>query len=544
MFKRHLPGHHLLILAVALLAGALVSNLVKEGVLKRVDLAQMVVETDHETEIAMHIGNLGVNGGFRATGKVNRLLFPTGVETLKFRNHKEIGDALQFMVFEPLTLSIHQLDLYNLRADAWTRLKGQEIIDTLRPADDRSTLRLEDGIARLEVTRPRARLNLSVDLQQQNATLRYGIAGIFALLTYVLLLYGKGFQVYGISDMFPQGHSRYLVELDGLRGLAALTVMLEHTWAPFSGMGVTGVWLFFILSGYLLTQPFVNKPERAVDVNYVCGYLVRRLGRILPMYLVVLVVAYGFTDNTPALVEHILFLDAAGHFWTVTQELAFYLFLPLFMLAGYIAHRISPRLFFPTMLVLCIAFLWNPGLAPFTLRGNGVTRPPYIGWFLLGVVMASVGPYLDTLRERLKSRIAKWVGLAGAAFMILVLSVSSYGISGELVMQNVALPAHYSRVFGIAAALIMLLVIIAPGSPLGMILRLWPLRAVGIVAYSFYLLHPLVIKMVRDMAVKFWNVTLDGPELFIIASLVTWVISLVTYSQIERPFLSRAKPSA
>ena len=162
----------------------------------------------------------------------------------------------------------------------------------------------------------------------------------------------------------------------------------------------------------------------------------------------------------------------------------------------------------------------------------------------MGVALAAMGPMLQAARERLHNTFGHVLGLVGAAFLIFILSASSYGITGERIMANVTLPVNFPRVFGIAAAIIMLLVIVAPRSPLGMLLRLWPLRAIGVVAYSFYLLHPIMIGLIIDISEKFWSYTPGGPDLFIYATIATWLVSLFTYAQIERPFLSRAKASS
>ncbi|MBK9055180.1 MAG: acyltransferase [Chloroflexi bacterium] len=73
--------------------------------------------------------------------------------------------------------------------------------------------------------------------------------------------------------------------LDGLRGLAVLLVILGHTsnreayffpGANFAGMGKSGVFLFFILSSFLLTYPFLEKGEEARSKNFLLNYAIRR----------------------------------------------------------------------------------------------------------------------------------------------------------------------------------------------------------------------------------------------------------------------------
>ena len=79
--------------------------------------------------------------------------------------------------------------------------------------------------------------------------------------------------------------------LDGIRGLAVLTVIASHT-AAFGmyGQGALGVWLFFVLSGFLLSMPFCRKPELILDKKYVFFFYRRRILRIIPMYYFYIIV--------------------------------------------------------------------------------------------------------------------------------------------------------------------------------------------------------------------------------------------------------------
>ncbi len=68
-------------------------------------------------------------------------------------------------------------------------------------------------------------------------------------------------------------------------------------------------------------------------------------------------------------------------------------------------------------------------------------------------------------------------------------------------------------------------------------MNLFPLRAVGLVGFSFYLLHPMMISCVRGTTMYFANYYPVGIPLFILAGLVSYGISAFTYSYIERPFI-------
>ena len=112
--------------------------------------------------------------------------------------------------------------------------------------------------------------------------------------------------------------------LNGLRGLAVLLVLLSHLGGLFSlptgvGIGKAGVFLFFTLSAYLLTnQALVAVRQGRTTPGFWASYLVRRVMRIYPLYtLVLLISAAGyaivgkyFIALTPDdVISHLLLLE-------------------------------------------------------------------------------------------------------------------------------------------------------------------------------------------------------------------------------------------
>lgn len=124
--------------------------------------------------------------------------------------------------------------------------------------------------------------------------------------------------------------------LTAIRGFACLIVIVAHILAgiPFtgryvSGCGKIGVWLFFILSAFLLTRQWMAK-ERFTGKE-VAGFYVKRFFRIFPCYLVTLCIAFaiGHIKNFSSLIKHLFLLEGIGHFWTIPVEFVFYLVVPL-----------------------------------------------------------------------------------------------------------------------------------------------------------------------------------------------------------------------
>ncbi len=109
-----------------------------------------------------------------------------------------------------------------------------------------------------------------------------------------------------------------------------LFVLLAHTKVSgFDGQGAIGVYLFFALSGFLLTLPLGKWEQATSRSRFLVAYFTRRLLRILPMYYCLLTALFlSGQRDLDWLRQHAIFISADDHLWSVRQELIFYLLLP------------------------------------------------------------------------------------------------------------------------------------------------------------------------------------------------------------------------
>lgn len=137
-------------------------------------------------------------------------------------------------------------------------------------------------------------------------------------------------------------------QLDGLRALAVAGVFYTHFWQDGSMFGYTGVRLFFVLSGYLITLMLVENMDRREEgqAQPLWHFYVRRALRLWPAYMLVLGVAtlFNFQDMRSVFWWHFLYASnflfaftdswepwTTAGWWSLAVEEQFYLFWPLLL---------------------------------------------------------------------------------------------------------------------------------------------------------------------------------------------------------------------
>ena len=190
-------------------------------------------------------------------------------------------------------------------------------------------------------------------------------------------------------------------EIQGLRAVAVLLVVLFHLWPGRLPGGYIGVDVFFVISGFLITSLLLREVDRSGSVS-LGRFWARRMRRLLPAsYLVLAVSAVGVLLLEPRLVWHQFFGEilAAGlyvenwalalgsvnylaaqntpspaqHYWTLSVEEQFYLVWPLLvLLALWLAARWSRG----RMRRCSQCSPWGPSPASATRCGSPPTTPP------------------------------------------------------------------------------------------------------------------------------------------------------------------------
>lgn len=358
----------------------------------------------------------------------------------------------------------------------------------------------------------------------------------------------------------------YVHALDGLRGLAVLTVFFSHTSLsghralPFlnsAGTGKMGVFLFFILSSFLLTYPFLIKQEKSFERNALINFSYRRFFRIYPLFVLYLLVALASSYVLPGVLnrpesgipfyltpieflKHVFLQQGKGVTWSILVEFRYYFVLPLL---AYL-YAVVFRGHFWKSLLCTIGLI---GLSQWVLPqsealNNDMRLLPYAPVMLTGTMLA-----VFQYNYKTKWEIPAWApkvqeGLGWTAAGLLLLSVPSiwYSTIGGPTSCSGGLESFLAdkchKIFHhnfIEVSLLWGLVLLGAVNGQGWMQKFFewkPLRYVGWISFSFYLWHPCVLMIFR-------NVSLPVPDtaIFWLMLSITTIISHVSYRVVEVP---------
>ncbi len=295
------------------------------------------------------------------------------------------------------------------------------------------------------------------------------------------------------------GHLGYRADIDGLRALAVLPIVLFHAGVPGFGGGFVGVDIFFVISGYLIAANiWRDLGERRFSL---LAFYERRLRRIVPALIVmlaattmaawILVVPFDLAKYARSLGATVVFasnvyfygstlyFDIAAdqkpllHTWSLAVEEQFYIAFPLFLM---LFARWKRPVVLAALTLIALASLALSVLFTASHPAALFYLPFGRAWeFLIGALIA-IAP-LPRPRGGLADGLG-WLGIG-----LIVLAVTMF----DRVMR---FPGAAALVPCIGAALV-----IATGSGLpARLLGAFPLRAIGLVSYSLYLWHwPLLV---------------------------------------------------
>ncbi|MDZ7752521.1 MAG: acyltransferase family protein [Gammaproteobacteria bacterium] len=338
----------------------------------------------------------------------------------------------------------------------------------------------------------------------------------------------------------------YRPEIDGLRAVAVLPVMLFHGGFEGFGGGFVGVDVFFVISGYLITSIILADKEKGRFS--LLTFYERRARRILPALFFVMVACLPLAwtllgpselkDFSQSLFSVVFFasnflfwiesgyFDAAAelkpllHTWSLAVEEQFYLVFPLLLMLFW---RLGRKAIFIGVTVIGAASLALAEAWASSFPSAGFFLLPTRAWeLMLGALAAiyftsSVGQTHRLGKNPLANDALSWLGL------VLILA--------SVLVFNEELP--FPSVYTLAPTLGTLLIILfsSPATTSGRLLGSGLLVGLGLISYSAYLWHQPLFVFARH-----YNAVEPRPEVFAGLIVITIFLAYLSWHYIERPF--------
>ncbi len=331
------------------------------------------------------------------------------------------------------------------------------------------------------------------------------------------------------------GHRR---DIDGLRAVAIMPVLLYHAGVPYFSGGYIGVDVFFVISGFLIAGIIAREIDQ--EKFSILGFYERRARRILPALLVMIAVtlagaallylpddfarvpksalmAIAFLSNVGFFMETGYFAGGADtmpllHTWSLAVEEQFYFGFPilLMLIARFCANARRLTIFAVTLVSFAIALATQADGT-----GSAFYLLPARAWELLVGALLAVGAVAPVKRDWQRELIA-FAGLIAVAAPVVLFDATTVfpGI-------NAVFP-----VFGAAA-----LIHCAPGTLVGRLLSKPLAVGIGLISYSLYLWHwPVIVfsEYALDTSLTGW--------LSVLAIAVSFAFAYLSWRFIEGPF--------
>ncbi|UQZ81481.1 O-acetyltransferase OatA [Paenibacillus konkukensis] len=349
------------------------------------------------------------------------------------------------------------------------------------------------------------------------------------------------------------GTGRYMAGLDGLRALAVLVVIVYHLNVKWAPGGLLGVGVFFVLSGYLITDLLASQWRMTGRID-MKDFWLRRARRLLPALLVMLAsvcawlawtaparlaslqdeIAAGvlYVSNWWLIFHKVSYFESFGpaspfgHLWSLAVEEQFYLFWPLLLAALFRIMPYRGKLVGLTVLgaaasAVAMLLIYEPGTDPSRVYYGTDTRAFGL---LIGAALAMVWPSKN-FKPGLQGATRTMLDLVGAAALaaigVMVWKTNEYDsflYPGGLVLLSLA-------------AAVLVAVLAHPASYLGKLLGSGPFRWLGVRSYGIYLWHYPVI-ILTQASVQGTDVSIVRAALQLAASIA---LAALSWRLIEEP---------
>ena len=342
---------------------------------------------------------------------------------------------------------------------------------------------------------------------------------------------------------------KYRREIDGLRAVAVLPVILFHAgFSAFAG-GFIGVDVFFVISGYLITT--IILAEMNNGKFSIITFYERRARRILPALFFVMLCCFPFAwlwlapndlkyfcqslTAVSGFSSNILFWRKSGYFdtsaefipllhtWSLAVEEQFYVFFPLFLM---LLWNLRKRLILGSLIIIAIVSLAVAQYGAYHKASATFFLLPTRGWELaMGAIIAFYLLYKKEHAEMIRSNKLLSKSLALIGISLICYSIFAFD-------KATPFPGFYALVPTIGTALI--IIFATAETAVGRLLGTKSMVGIGLISYSTYLWHQPLFVFARHRSLSEPSITL----LLFLAAL-SFALAYISLRFVEGPFRSK-----
>jgi peptidoglycan/LPS O-acetylase OafA/YrhL len=337
----------------------------------------------------------------------------------------------------------------------------------------------------------------------------------------------------------------YRREIDGLRAIAVIPVILFHAGFNIFSGGYVGVDIFFVISGYLIATILMRELESGQFS--LSRFYERRARRILPALFFIMLISLVFAwmwlppremkDFSRSLIavslftSNILFWRTSGYFetaaelnpllhtWSLSVEEQFYLLFPVMMMLLWRRGRQNFLLW--TAIAALISLLLATWASTAKPLAAFYLLPARVWELLVGVLVA----FHMLRRKTVESNL---INEAGGMVGLILISLAVFGFD-----RQTAVPGAWTLIPTLGTALIILFT--SSETIIGKLLGARWLVGMGLISYSTYLWHQPILAFAR---IRFPQLASEGEGILLLLVAI-FVLSLFTWRFIESPFRNR-----
>lgn len=328
--------------------------------------------------------------------------------------------------------------------------------------------------------------------------------------------------------------------LHGLRGIAVLFVVVSHLGNSglflfpilHNAIGKVGVWIFFVLSAFLLTSHLYSDIEISSSKFFsILQYIIHRIFRIYPLLLFVLILhAIRGDISILEILRHLLLIQGWEELWAIPVEFQYYFIIPVIVISTiYISQKYSYLLLI-TALILTLLYGVTYSNEVFS---NGLNIIPKLTPFLLGSMLSLLFRKNNNLSQAFRF---KFISLIPAISITMLFITTIFFRRVNLGTLPIFYAPWLSVAIGVSAAGLIYSALLLP--IFSKFIGAKSLVFLGEISFSIYLLHMFIIDIVK-------NIPNTSTTTQAWMSLVLSVIcAYISYRIIEKPGISMGKKIA